>query len=164
MRRREPREPHTRDGMILRATVARPATPPLAAALTYAGRGPGWRDPRYWAATVLYVLAVLAKTMVAPLPAVLLVLAWWRDGRLERRAWIPLVPWLVFGAGLGLFTAWMEHSVIGAQGEEYALTFFQRLMLAGRALWFYAGKVVLPGTLMFFYPRWDVPAAAAGWW
>ena len=30
-----------------------------------------------------------------------------RDGRLERRAWIPLVPWLVFGAGLGLFTAWI---------------------------------------------------------
>jgi tetratricopeptide (TPR) repeat protein len=141
----------------------------LAAAVVYLGApdpasGACWRRGRYWAATALYLLAVLAKTMVAPLPAVLLVLAWWREGRLERKSLVPLAPWFLCGVTLGLFTAWMEHSVIGAQGAEYALTFFQRLMLAARALWFYAGKVVWPGTLMFFYPRWDVPAAAAGWW
>jgi tetratricopeptide (TPR) repeat protein len=45
---------------------------------------------------------------------------------------------------------------IGAQGAEYALTLPQRLLLAGRVPWFYAGKVLWPSNLMFFYPRWKV--------
>lgn len=124
-----------------------------------------WRSARYGIATALYVLAVLAKTMVAPLPAVLLVILWWRQGRLDwRRDVRALVPWFVLGATAGLFTAWMEYAVIGAQGTAYALTFFQRLLLASRALGFYAAKVIWPGTLMFFYPRWEVPVEAMGWW
>ena len=74
----------------------------------------------------------------------------------------PLLPWFVLGASAGLFTAWVESTLIGAKGVEFALTPVQRLLLAGRAIWFYAGKVVWPANLTFFYPRWNVDASV--WW
>jgi tetratricopeptide (TPR) repeat protein len=52
--------------------------------------------------------------------------------------------------------------LIGAQGPEYALTFVQRLLLAGRVPWFYAWKVLWPSNLMFFYPRWKIDVGQ--WW
>jgi len=57
----------------------------------------------------------------------------------------------------------VETHFIGAQGEEYALTVWQRLLLAPRILWFYLGKLLWPAKLTFFYPRWDVPAEAVSW-
>jgi tetratricopeptide (TPR) repeat protein len=46
--------------------------------------------------------------------------------------------------------------LIGAQGSQYALTFLQRLLLAGRVPWFYAWKVLWPANLMFIYPHWKI--------
>jgi hypothetical protein len=62
------------------------------------------------------------------------------------------------GASAGLFTAWVESTpqLIGAQGPQYALTFTQRLLLAGRAPWFYAWKALWPADLMFVYPHWKI--------
>jgi hypothetical protein len=133
----------------------------LAAALTYLhfDRGaPGARrKSQYFTALLLFVLALMSKTVTATLPAVLLVIFWWQRGRIAwRRDALPLVPWLAVGASAGLFTAWVESAprLIGAQGADYALTLPQRLLLAGRVPWFYAWKVIWPSDLMFFYPRW----------
>jgi len=79
---------------------------------------------------------------------------------------MPLLPWFVIGAGTGLFTAWVERAVVGADGVSYDLSLVQRALVAGRAVWFYLGKLVWPTDLMFIYPRWDVstaPLASAGW-
>ena len=46
--------------------------------------------------------------------------------------------------------------LIGAQGPQYALTFVQRLLLAGRVPWFYAWKAIWPANLMFTYPHWKI--------
>jgi hypothetical protein len=51
---------------------------------------------------------------------------------------------------------------VGAQGEEWALSFLDRCLVAGRALWFYAGKLVWPYKLTFIYPRWQIDAGL--WW
>ena len=71
---------------------------------------------------------------------------------------LPLVPWFAVGASAGLFTAWVESTprLIGAQGPQYALTWPQRLLLAGRVPWFYAWKVLWPANLMFTYPHWTI--------
>lgn len=135
----------------------------LSAALAYLRFEDTRRPGAYALALGIYVLALLTKTVTASLPAALLVIAWWRHGRLEwRRDWAPLLPWIALGAGGGLVTAWFEHEMIGAQGTDFALGPIERVMLAGRVAWFYLGKLLWPHPLIFVYPRWDVDAAA-GW-
>ena len=121
------------------------------------------RDPRYWVAFALFLCALLTKTVTATLPAALLLVVWWRDGRLDRRRDVqPLVPWFILSAIAALFTAWFERSIIGAMGEDFALTVMQRVLLAGRVVWFYLGKLFWPQNLMFVYPRWDIDVSV--WW
>jgi tetratricopeptide (TPR) repeat protein len=61
----------------------------------------------------------------------------------------------------GLFTAWFEREIIGAQGADFTLSFVDRVLLAGRVIWFYLGKLIWPADLMFWYPRWVIDASAA---
>ena len=111
----------------------------------------------YFFAAALFVLALLSKTITATAPGALLVILWWKRGRLEwKRDVVPLLPWLGVGAGAGLFTAWVEKTYIGAQGADFALTPVERVLIAGRALWFYLGKLIWPANLIFSYPHWDV--------
>jgi protein O-mannosyl-transferase len=113
-------------------------------------------------AFVLFLLALLSKSVTATLPGALLVIVWWRNGRLSwRKDVLPLVPWFVVGLGSGLFTAWVEKSYIGARGGSFGLGGVERCLLAGRAAWFYLGKLLWPADLQFIYPRWTVDAAQA---
>jgi tetratricopeptide (TPR) repeat protein len=48
------------------------------------------------------------------------------------------------------------------RGAHWELGPVQRCLVAGRALWFYAGKLLWPYPVSFNYPRWDVEAGA--WW
>jgi len=135
----------------------------LGAALAYL-RFDATRSPRRYAvATLLFACALLTKTVTASLPAALLVIGWWQQGRLEwRRDILPLLPWFVLGTGSGLFTAHFERVLIGAQGADFALGALDRLVLAGRVFWFYLGKLAWPAELIFVYPRWSVDASV--WW
>jgi Flp pilus assembly protein TadD len=135
----------------------------LAAALAYlrfdGNRRRGW----YFAAFALFVLALASKTVTATLPAALLVIFWWQRGRLSLRLdWRPLVPFFVVGACSGLFTAWIERNVVGAKGAAYDFTAIERVLIAGRAVCFYFGKLLWPETLVFIYPRWSVSQDT--WW
>src|SRR5271165_3008519 len=122
------------------------------------------RWPGYALAFILFVLAILTKTVTATLPASLLVMFWWQRGRLSwRRDALPLIPWFALAAAAGLLTSWVERTVIGARGARFDLTLAERLLLAGRAVWFYLGKLALPAHLAFIYPRWDAKASSAAW-
>jgi protein O-mannosyl-transferase len=110
----------------------------------------------------LFAAALLSKTVVASLPAVLLVVFWWKRGRIRWADAVPLGPFFGLGISLGLLTVWMEKHHVGAQGSEWDFTPIDRLLIAGRALWFYAGKLVWPHPLVFFYPRWTIDAHL-GW-
>ena len=119
----------------------------------------------YARAAVFFILALGTKSVTATLPAALLVVLWWRYGTLHwRRDIVPLLPWFVAGIAAGLFTAWVERTLIGASGAAFDLSFTERLLLAGRATWFYLGKLFWPLDLMFVYPRWAVRTAAPGWY
>jgi tetratricopeptide (TPR) repeat protein len=132
----------------------------LAATLVYLRFEDNRRGRTYALALFLFTCAVLSKTTTAVLPGVLLVLAWWRRGRLDwRRDWLPMLPLVVVGAADGLGVAWVEWRVIGAQGSDFAFTLVERCLIAGRAAWFYAGKIVWPADLLFFYPRWTIRAS-----
>jgi tetratricopeptide (TPR) repeat protein len=127
------------------------------AALTYLRFDESRLKRHYALALALFVLALLSKTVTATLPAALLVVFWWRRGKLSwRRDALPLVPWFVLGGAAGLVTAWIERSMVGAQGSEYQFTLIERCLIAGRVIWFYIGKLFWPANLMFNYPRWQV--------
>jgi len=122
------------------------------------------RQTRHYAwAMALFVLALLSKTVTATLPAALLVVFWWQRGRLHRRRdGLPLVPFFVLGAVGGLLTAWAERTFGRAQGAEFQFTLIERGLIAGRAIWFYLGKLFWPTDLIFIYPRWQISRDA--WW
>jgi tetratricopeptide (TPR) repeat protein len=136
----------------------------LGSALAYLYFDQTRRRSRYLLALALFVLALLSKTVTATLPAALLVVLWWKHGRwlAWRRDIMPLLAWLPLGAAAGLFTAWVEKTYIGAAGGHYSLSAIQRVLLAGRVIWFYADKIVWPVNLIFTYPRWTVDPGQ--WW
>ena len=137
----------------------------LSSALVYLKFDRTRKTSYYALALLLFILALLSKTVTATLPAVLLVLFWWQRGRLDlRRDIAPLVPWFAIAVPAGLFTAWVERTpgLIGAQGAAYSLTWLQRLLLAGRVPWFYAWKTLWPWSLLFVYPHWNIDPSI--WW
>ena len=133
----------------------------LAAALAYLGFDGTRRPAPYALSLILFAAALATKTVTATLPAALLVVLWWRRGPLSwKNDALPLAPFFLLGASAGLVTAWVERTYIGASGAAFTLSAADRLLIAGRAVWFYLGKVFWPAHLMFIYPRWDVDDAA----
>ena len=117
----------------------------------------------YALALVLFCVGLLAKAIVAMAAVVLLIIFWWRRGRLEwKRDFRPLIPFVLAGITSGLVTAWMERKFAGAEGEAFAFSFLERVLIAGRAFWFYLGKSLWPSNLLFIYPRWDINSQT--WW
>ncbi len=121
------------------------------------------RGRLYALALGLFVAGLLSKTVACSMPAVVLVLVWWRHPEKLRRQAVLLLPFFLVGLGMAGMTVWMERHVVGAAGAEFDLSMVDRCGIAGRAVWFYAGKVLLPYPLIFIYPRWStdpLPMAA----
>ena len=137
----------------------------LLAALNYLGFDASRRPRPYLWATMFFVVALLTKSVTATLPPALLVIFWWKRGRIDwRRDVVPLLPWFALGAVMGLVSAHVERVYIGAEGSEFELGFLERCLLAGRIVWFYLGKFLWPADLIFIYPRWNVDARQAWQW
>jgi len=135
----------------------------LGAALAYLRFDEERRRTLYALALVLFLLALLSKTVTATLPAALLVVFWYRRGILRwKRDVLPLAAFFVLGAGAGLLTAWVERALIGAEGAEFRFSLIERFLIAGRAIWFYLGKLAWPSDLIFIYPRWRISQEV--WW
>jgi hypothetical protein len=140
----------------------------LSSALVYVEFWMWGSDKRRWvpyaAAFALFVGALLSKTVTCTLPATLLIVLWWKRGRIKWGDVLPLVPFFVAGAALGLTTAWIERYRAGAMGGEWDLSFADRWMVAGRAVTFYAAKLLYPHPLSFVYERWQIVAGAWQQW
>ena len=135
----------------------------LGAALVYLRFDRTRNGKFYFFALGLFLLGLMSKTVIATLPAALLVVFWWQRGKLSwKQDVLPLIPFFMLGIGAGLFTAWVERKYVGASGSGYDFTFIERLLIAGRAIWFYLGKLIWPVDLTFIYPRWHVSQTV--WW
>ena len=115
----------------------------------------------YVLAFVLYVAALLSKTVTATVPAVLLVIYWWKQGTFSWREAARLLPFFAVGLAFSAVTISLEKTQVGAVGESWNLSPVERVLIAGRAVWFYAGKLAWPHPLIFFYPRWIIDATVA---
>ena len=122
---------------------------------------------RWWYALAFCLLccAMLSKTTAFSLPPVILLLTWWKQGRIRwGRDVLPTLPLFIVAIGFSGMTAWLEKNHVGAKGPEFNIGLAERFIIAGHAFWFYLGKLFWPANLCSAYPRWQIDRAAIGQW
>ena len=117
----------------------------------------GW----YVLTLVLFAGALLSKTVTACLPAAILLVQYWKHGRIRGKDILFLLPMMALGGFLGSHTAHLEVTRVGAEGPEWDQSFLERCLIAGRVPWFYLWKLAVPFPLAFFYTRWEIDTGAA---
>jgi tetratricopeptide (TPR) repeat protein len=161
---------------FLRCEEERPRVAPISrlGSSTNEGRAvsgpPQWRtrDRRFlmlFALSLLFfVLATLSKPSVVMLPVVLALCIWWMRGKIRWRDAFTVAPFAVISALASAWTIWEQKFHAGAVGPDWAQTLPERFIIAGRAIWFYLGKLIWPHPLIFIYPRWAIhPTQMLAW-
>ena len=67
----------------------------------------------YGSSLAFFAAALLSKSVASTMPAAILVLVWWKRGRIQARDFYPLIPMLAAGIWMGFLTGWMEKHVVG---------------------------------------------------
>jgi Flp pilus assembly protein TadD len=109
------------------------------------------------------VAAVLSKSSTVILPLALLLCAWWQRRRITRRDWLRIAPFFLIALPMALLTIAEQQGRVRSQ-PAWSLGLVDRFGIAGRSLWFYAGKLLWPPNLSFIYPRWNVPGKSSPSW
>jgi protein O-mannosyl-transferase len=120
------------------------------------------RNPRYLRfglSLLFFILATLSKPSVVMLPVVLALCIWWRKGRVYWRDIAALAPFVIISALASIWTILEQKFHAGASGAEWAQTWPERVIIAGRAIWFYLAKLIWPHPLIFIYPRWEIDSS-----
>jgi protein O-mannosyl-transferase len=107
----------------------------------------------------LFILATVSKPSVVMLPVVLALCIWWMRGKIRWRDALALVPFALISALASGWTIWEQKFHARAVGSDWAQTWQERLIIAGRAIWFYLAKLIWPDPLIFIYPRWDIDSS-----
>jgi tetratricopeptide (TPR) repeat protein len=107
-------------------------------------------------------LALFSKTTACTLPAALLLVLWWRRETIGWRRILQVLPFLLMGLAMGVVSVWWEKH-LGDYADPDAgvrFGFAGKMVIATRAVWFYAVKVFWPLNLTFIYPRWEIDPRA----
>jgi protein O-mannosyl-transferase len=107
----------------------------------------------FWTSLLAFVLAMLSKGSVAILPLVLLLIVWWQGRRFTWPDFQRILPYFYVAGFLTLVNIWFRTH--GSGEIIRSVTFSQRLLGAGQAIWFYLAKALLPINLVFIYPQWE---------
>ena len=106
-----------------------------------------------------FVLALLAKTSAVMLSPLLLLVIHWRRGKLAPGDEWRLGPYFLLSLVFGVMSAgFQKYQALG----DHPLppeSLGERLVIAGKIIWFYLGKDFWPVNLNAFYPLWKVNAA-----
>jgi 4-amino-4-deoxy-L-arabinose transferase-like glycosyltransferase len=119
----------------------------------------------YVLALVCGLAALLSKPSTVVLPLALLLCVWW-----ERRSWrradiLRIAPFFILALGMSALTVIEQRGHIQREGAaEWNLGMTDRLAVAGKAVWFYASKLVWPARLTFVYPRWNLDVGSFWSW
>ena len=113
----------------------------------------------YAAALLCALLAILSKTSTVMLPVVLGLCWWWMEGSWRWRHGVRLAPFFLISGLASGWTIWEQRFHSGALGAEWAQSWSERLVLSGKVIWFYLGKLLWPHPLLFIYPRWTIDAS-----
>jgi Flp pilus assembly protein TadD len=119
------------------------------------------KAPRdYACALVLFLVAMLCKMTVSPFPALILLYAWWKRGRIAWRDVAASAPFFVVSLGLGLLTlacgTWYYQNRGTMPEAEPVIAWPSRIALAGQTLGVYFAHCFWPVGLLPSYPQWQV--------
>jgi protein O-mannosyl-transferase len=115
----------------------------------------------FWLSVTTFTLAMLSKGSVAVLPAILLVILWWRNGRVSRRDLIRIAPFAGIAVAFTLVNLWFQSRGVAPMRGVGPL---ERLLGAGAVIWFYLTKALVPIRLSFMYPQWEIRSYELSWW
>lgn len=110
-----------------------------------------------------FAAAMLCKGAAVPLPAVLLLFAWWRRGAVTRRDVARALPFFAASA-LGSLVELASQDLVAADEPLRYGGFLTRLAGVGWIAWFYLLKALAPLDLCFVYPRWEIDASSPLAW
>lgn len=120
---------------------------------------------RFWILSfTLFVAALLSKTTAIFVPPCLVLIMLWNRRPVDGRFVLSTAPFFAVGLALGLFTAFLEKTHVGASGGEFALSIAERLQLAGRTATFYLATFAWPKEQIFIYPRFELDASNVLLW
>lgn len=117
------------------------------------------RRSRLLSTVLCCVLALLSKTQVCGLPIALLLLAWWKRPARIRPALPALMAMTAAAALVSLVTVWMEQPRVEVLVPMPQLDAWERALVAGRALWFYATNLLWPFDQRAIYGHWAIDSA-----
>tara|TARA_B100000686_G_scaffold263121_1_gene276727 strand:- start:953 stop:2791 length:1839 start_codon:yes stop_codon:yes gene_type:complete len=104
-----------------------------------------------------YVLALLSKTVTVTLPAVFLLLHFWKKGFINKKVVYSIIPFFLIGLALCWVPSELEKQhVLLRCGDDCIFEPMERFIIAGGAFWFYLWKLTWPINLTFIYPRWEI--------
>jgi len=107
-------------------------------------------------AVLCFLAAMLCKSSVVMLPAVLLLYCWWKRGAISRRDLVSALPFAVISLVLGCVTIWFQHTRAIGDNPIPHMGLLARFGAAGMNIWFYLGKTAFPSGLSPLYPQWSV--------
>ena len=118
------------------------------------------RPWRYGLALLLFVAGLLSKSIVVTLPVALLIVQWWKTGRITGKVLQHLAPFFLVALLITVADLYSYDS--GRHDFDYSWP--ERLLIASRALWFYVEKLVWPTDLSIIYPRWNISLGVPWAW
>jgi len=122
------------------------------------------RDPQnanYWnyVLTLLWAaLAMASKSSTVVLPVVLILIAWWVEGKWRWRHLATAGPIFFMSLAAAAVSMWTQKLEGGLSDPQWVRSWPERLVTAGDVVWFYLGKLLWPHPLIFIYPRWQIDA------
>lgn len=119
----------------------------------------GGRERQYWLSLGFLIAALLSKSGMLTVAISLLLADRLVHGLRGWRSLWAVAPMLAAAALLAAVTAHEEWYV---EAKTCAEPVWLRPLAAARALWFYAGALLVPLDLKVLYPKWQV-AASPGW-
>jgi protein O-mannosyl-transferase len=105
----------------------------------------------YSASLLLFVLAMLSKSVVCTLPVTILLILYWKRKRITLADVLALVPMFVIAAAISVLFAWVNLK-LNSSGADLAFSIQDRFLMAGRAVWFYVCDFLWPTPLLVIYP------------
>lgn len=107
----------------------------------------------YLAALGLFAAAMLSKSAAVTLPVAFMIVLWWTHERVTWSDLCRMAPFFLIALGIAL--ADLAYYRWGKEfSSDYGIA--EQVLIAARALWYYAGNLLWPADLAVIGPLWDI--------